>query len=39
MPSNNHTTTAVRFGRKAVLNIDYDDHDLSETHLAATAKQ
>lgn len=39
MPSNNHTTTAVRFGGKAVLNIDYDDYELSETHLAATAKQ
>lgn len=39
MPSNNHTTTAVRFGGKAVLNIDYDDYDLSETHLAATAKE
>ena len=39
MPSSNHTTTAVRFGGKAVLNIDYDDYDLSETHLAATAKE
>ncbi|HEU5234120.1 MAG TPA: hypothetical protein VFU50_14750 [Terriglobales bacterium] len=39
MPSNNHTTTAVRFGGKAVLNIDYDNYDLSETLLAATAKQ
>jgi len=38
MPSNNHTTTTVRFGGKAVLNIDYDDYELGEAHLAATAK-
>lgn len=38
MPSNNHTTTTVRFGGKAVLNIDYDNYELNESHLAA-AKQ
>jgi len=35
MPSNNLTTTTVRFGGKAVLNIDYDDYELSESHLPA----
>jgi len=35
MPSNNHTTTTVRFGGKAVLNIDYDDYALSESHFVA----
>jgi len=35
MPSNNHTTTTVRFGGKAVLNIDYGDYELSESHLTA----
>jgi outer membrane lipoprotein-sorting protein len=38
MPSNNRTTTTVRFGGKAVLNIDYDDYELSESHLAAANK-
>ena len=35
MPSNNRTTTTVRFGGKAVLNIDYQDYQLSESHVAA----
>src|SRR5690242_19198617 len=39
MPSNNHTTTTVRFGGKAVLNIDYDDYALSESHFVAADKQ
>jgi outer membrane lipoprotein-sorting protein len=38
MPSNNRTTTTVRFGGKAVLNIDYDDYELSESHLTAANK-
>jgi hypothetical protein len=38
MPSNNYTTTIVRFGGKAVLNIEYDDYELSESHLAAEDK-
>jgi outer membrane lipoprotein-sorting protein len=38
MPSNNRTTTTVRFGGKAVLNIDYDDYELSESHLTAADK-
>lgn len=38
MPSNNHTTTTVRFGGKAVLNIDYDDYKLSESPLVAAHK-
>jgi len=38
MPSNNHTTTTVRFGGKAVLNIDYDDYELSESHLTVADK-
>jgi outer membrane lipoprotein-sorting protein len=38
MPSNNHTTTTVRFGGKAVLNIDYDDYELTESHLTAADK-
>lgn len=37
MPSNNHTTTMVRFGGKAVLNIDYEDYELNKSHLAAVA--
>lgn len=37
MPSNNHTTTMVRFGGKAVLNIDYENYELNESHLAASA--
>ena len=39
MPSNNHTTTTVRFGGKAVLNIDYDDYALSESHFVAADTQ
>lgn len=39
MPSNNHTTTTVRFGGKAVLNIDYDDYKLSESPLVAADKR
>lgn len=35
MPSNNRTTTTVRFGGSAVLNIDYDNYELSESHLTA----
>jgi outer membrane lipoprotein-sorting protein len=38
MPSNNHTTTIVRFGGKAVLNIDYDDYELGQSHLAVADK-
>jgi hypothetical protein len=38
MPSNNRTTTTVRFGGKAVLNIDYDHYELSESHLTAVDK-
>lgn len=38
MPSSNRTTTTVRFGGKAVLNIDYDDYELSESHLSAADK-
>ena len=38
MPSNNHTTTTVRFGGKAVLNIEYDDYELGQSHLAAADK-
>ena len=38
MPSNNRTTTTVRFGGKAVLNIDYDDYKLSESPLTAADK-
>jgi len=34
LPDNNHTTTAVRLGGKAVLNIDYNDYELSP-HLRA----
>ena len=37
MPSNNHTTTMVRFGGKAVLTIEYADYELNESHLAAVA--
>ena len=37
MPSNNQTTTMVRFGGKAVLNIDYEDYELNQSHLAAVA--
>ena len=29
----------MRFGGKAVWNIDYEDYELSESHLAAAAKQ
>lgn len=39
MPSNNHTTTTVRFGGTAVLNIDYKDYELNQPHLAVAAKQ
>lgn len=39
MPSTNRTTTMVRFGGKAVLNIDYEDYELNESHLAAAAQQ
>jgi hypothetical protein len=39
MPSSNRTTTTVRFGGKAVLNIDYDDYELSESRLTAVDKQ
>jgi len=39
MPSNNHTITIVRFGGKAVLNIDYEGYELKESHLAVAAKQ
>ena len=38
MPSNNRTTTTVRFGGKAVLNIDYEDYELSESHFTAVDK-
>jgi len=37
MPSENHTTAMVRFGGKAVLNIDYEDYELNQSHLAAAA--
>ena len=38
MPSNNRTTTAVRFGGKAVLNIDYQDYQLNPSHLTTADK-
>ena len=39
MPSHNHTTTTVRFGGTAVLNIDYEDYELNLPHLAVAVQQ